>query len=90
MSLFTEGTMREIHTTIDKAGRIVIPVSYRTALAVQPGAELIMQLHEGEIRLFTIEHAIARAQKIVKKYNKDHLQLSEELIKMRRKEADSE
>lgn len=82
--------MQEIHTTIDKAGRIVIPASYRAALAVQPGSELIMQLSEGEIRLFTIEHAIVRAQKMVKKYNKKNQTLSEELIQMRRQEAGNE
>ncbi|MGA2654856.1 MAG: AbrB/MazE/SpoVT family DNA-binding domain-containing protein [Gammaproteobacteria bacterium] len=82
--------MKEVHATIDKAGRVVIPVSYRTALAVRPGTELIMQLQEGEIRLFTIDHAIARAQKIVKKYNKNHSVLSEDLIHMRRQEADNE
>lgn len=82
--------MREIHTVIDKAGRVVIPAIYRNALALEPGAELVMQLHEGELRLFTINHAIMRAQKIVKKYNQDNHLLSEELIKMRRQEAGNE
>lgn len=88
--IFWGYTMQEVHTTIDKAGRIVIPAHYRAALLVQPGAELIMQLHEGEIRLFTIEHAIVRAQKIVEKYNKTHKVLSEELIQMRRQESEHE
>ncbi len=82
--------MHEFHTAIDKAGRVLIPMSYRKALSLHPGEELIMQLHEGEIRLFSIDHAIARAQKIVKKYNKDNLVLSEELIQLRKQEANDE
>ena len=82
--------MKETRALLDKAGRIVIPASYRKALSIGPGEEVILQLQDGEIRLFTIEHAIARTQAMVKKYNKDNLVLSQELIKIRRQEGQNE
>ena len=38
-------------TTIDKAGRVVIPAAVRAKVGLQPGAEIDVLVEEGSIRL---------------------------------------
>jgi AbrB family looped-hinge helix DNA binding protein len=38
-------------TTIDKAGRVVIPAAIRAKVGLQPGAEIDVLVDEGSIRL---------------------------------------
>jgi AbrB family looped-hinge helix DNA binding protein len=38
-------------TTIDKAGRVVIPVAIRNKVGLRPGAEIEVLVDEGSIRL---------------------------------------
>lgn len=38
-------------TTIDKAGRVVIPAAVRAKVGLQPGAEIHVLVEEGSIRL---------------------------------------
>ena len=40
-----------MRTTIDKAGRVVIPAAVRAKVGLQPGAEIDVIVEEGSIRL---------------------------------------
>lgn len=40
-----------MRTTIDKAGRVVIPAAIRSKAGLQPGAEIDVLLEDGAIRL---------------------------------------
>ena len=71
-------------------GRLVIPASYRRALGVEEGDELVVRLEEGELRLSSRKTALKRAQDRVRRYLPETGLLSEELIAERRKEADRE
>jgi len=42
---------RGMKTTIDKAGRVVIPAAVRAKVGLQPGAEIDVLVEEGSIRL---------------------------------------
>ena len=42
---------RGMRTTIDKAGRVVIPAAIRAKVGLQPGAEIDVLVEDGSIRL---------------------------------------
>jgi len=79
-----------VTTTVDMAGRIVIPQKYREALGMRPGAEIVLKLEDGELRLFNLRHAWRQAQKYVCTRIPTKERLADELIRERRKEAKRE
>jgi len=72
---------------IGEGGRVVIPASYRQALGLDDGDEVILQLVEGELRILTPEQALRRAQALVRRHVPAGRSLAEELIQERRQEA---
>jgi AbrB family looped-hinge helix DNA binding protein len=79
--------MMTIRVKVAEGGRIVIPAEYRKRLGVRVGDDVILQLSDGEIRLFTIDEAIRRAQEMVRRYVPEGVSLADELIAERRAEA---
>ena len=45
---------RRLRTTIDKAGRVVIPAAVRANVGLRPGAEIDVIVEEGSIRLVRV------------------------------------
>jgi AbrB family looped-hinge helix DNA binding protein len=76
--------MSEIRVKLTEGGRIVIPVEYRQAPGLHIGDELILRLEDGEVRIFTPQQAIKRAQELVRRYIPQGRSLSDELIAERR------
>lgn len=81
--------MRET-VRVTEGGRVVIPARFRRELGLRPGDEVIMQLEDGEIRLYTLQHAIERAQQIVRAHVPANVSLADELIQDRRAGAQRE
>lgn len=79
--------MMHIRAKIAEGGRIVIPAEYRQVLGVQVGDEVILELDGKELRIFTLEQAIKRAQRLVSRYVSPERSLADELINERRREA---
>jgi AbrB family looped-hinge helix DNA binding protein len=79
--------MTTTRVKVAEGGRIVIPAEYRKRLGVQVGDNVILQLDDGEIRLFTVREAIRRAQEMVRRYVPEGVSLVDELIAERRAEA---
>lgn len=77
-------------TRVTEGGRIVIPAEYRRALGLAVGDEVILQLEDGELHLFTLQQAIKRAQEIVSRYVPEGVSLADELIQERHAEAERE
>ncbi|HZU77866.1 MAG TPA: AbrB/MazE/SpoVT family DNA-binding domain-containing protein [Dehalococcoidia bacterium] len=75
---------------VSEGGRIVIPAEFRRALGVEVGDTVLVELADGELRVFTPEHAIRRAQEILAKYMPQDRSLADELIAERRAEAERE
>lgn len=73
-----------------EGGRIVIPAEFRRALGLNVGDELLMRLEDGELRLFTLEQGIKRAQETYRKYVPADRDLVDELIRERHAEAERE
>ena len=79
--------MREFTTRIDQGGRVVIPGEYQRKLGLKPGNEIIVQLDDEGLHLYTPAQAVARAQTLVRRYVPKERSLSDELISERREEA---
>jgi AbrB family looped-hinge helix DNA binding protein len=75
---------------IDKGGRIVIPAEIRQQLGVCAGDTVLLRLNDGELRIYTLDHAARKARAIVRKYVPEGISLADELIAERRTEAERE
>ena len=76
-----------VRARLSEGGRIVIPAEFREALGLAVGDEVRLRLDDGEIRIFTLDHAIRRAQELVRRYVPEGVSLVDELIAERRAEA---
>lgn len=74
-------------TKIDKNGRVFIPADYRRELGLKPGDRVVVELHEGEVRILSQLEGIRRAREIVARYVSPDRSLADELIAERRAEA---
>jgi AbrB family looped-hinge helix DNA binding protein len=79
-----------IRTKVAEGGRVVIPAEYRRAMGLHVGDEVVIRLEGDELRLTTLDQAIARAQSTVRKYVSEGRSLVEELLAERRREAERE
>lgn len=89
-SLNEEVNPMEARTTIGQSGELIIPAEYRRALGVQPGGEVILVLHDGELRISSPARALAHAQALVRQYVPAGRSLTAELIAERRAEETDE
>ena len=87
-SLFDKsGNSRAVRTTLDAGGRIVIPAEFRHALGVHPGDQLLIRYLDGEVHVYTFDHAARRVQEWGAGLAPPERVLSDELITERRAEA---
>jgi len=75
---------------VNENGRLVIPASFRKALGINPGDEVILRIEDDELRITTLKRNIERAQRLVRKHVKSGTSLVNELIEERRKAAQDE
>jgi AbrB family looped-hinge helix DNA binding protein len=68
-------------------GRLVIPARFRRALGIEAGDQLVVTLDAGQLRITTREHAVSRAQELVRQRVGGDTSLVDELIEERRAEA---
>ncbi|MDQ2829972.1 MAG: AbrB/MazE/SpoVT family DNA-binding domain-containing protein [Chloroflexota bacterium] len=79
--------MDMVTTKMGENGRLVLPVSFRRALRLEPGSDVLLSLRDGEIRVTTRAAAIERAQSFIRSRIPEGRLLSEELSAERRAEA---
>jgi AbrB family looped-hinge helix DNA binding protein len=72
---------------VTEGGRVVIPAEFRRQLGLQPGAEVVMDIADGELRIRSVQQAIERAQSLVRRYVGQDTNLADELINERREAA---
>jgi AbrB family looped-hinge helix DNA binding protein len=51
----------ETRTRVNENGRLVIPASYRRALGIKAGDEVIVRMEDDELRITTMKRRIERA-----------------------------
>lgn len=72
-----------------KNGRVFIPAAVRKSLDCQEGVEIIGTIQNGVMHLSPLDQAINNAKHLVKTHSKG-ASLVDQLIKLRRQEAESE
>jgi AbrB family looped-hinge helix DNA binding protein len=77
----------ETFARVNENGRVVIPASYRKALGIKAGDEVILRMEDGELRITTMKRRLERAQRRVRQYVKPGVSLADELIAERREAA---
>ncbi len=75
---------------VSENGGIVIPASFRKALGIRSGDEVVLRIQEGELRMTTQQRRIERAQTRARRYLKPGTSLVDELIAERRQAASNE
>lgn len=82
--------MNEYKSHITENGRILLPAKCRKEMNLVGGDEVVIKVEDGVAKIFSLKMAVKQAQDKVNKYIKGKRSLSNELIKMRRKEAKNE
>jgi len=77
----------ETRTRVNENGRVVIPSSFRKALGIQIGDEVLLRIEDDELRITTQRRRIQRAQRRARQYLKPSASLVDELLAERRKAA---
>lgn len=85
MTVETEARLR-----VNENGRVVIPASFRKALGINAGDEIVLRIEDDELRITTLKHLVERAQRRVRRYIKPGRSLADELIAERREAAQRE
>ena len=80
----------ETRTRVNENGRVVIPVSFRKALGINVGDEVVLRIENNELRILTLKQRIERAQRLVRQHVKPGTSLVDELISERREAAKRE
>jgi AbrB family looped-hinge helix DNA binding protein len=80
----------ETRLKVNENGRVVIPASFRKALGIKTGDEVVLRMEDDELRITTTRRRIERAQRLVRKYVKPGVSLVDELIAERREAAKNE
>ena len=79
--------MTTYRARITEGGRVVIPAEFRRQLDLQPGAEVILDVTDGELRIRSLRRAIERAQTLVRRHVPEGVSLADELVRERREAA---
>jgi AbrB family looped-hinge helix DNA binding protein len=77
----------ETRQRVNENGRVVIPASFRKALGINIGDEVVLRMEDDELRITTLKRRVERAQRLVRKHVKRGTSLVEELIAERREAA---
>jgi AbrB family looped-hinge helix DNA binding protein len=76
----------ETRTRVNENGRVVIPSSFRKALGIEVGDEVVLRIEDDELRITTQQRRIQRAQHRARQYAKGG-SLVDELLAERRAAA---
>jgi AbrB family looped-hinge helix DNA binding protein len=82
--------VEETRTRVNENGRVVIPASFRKALGIEVGDEVVLRIEDDELRITTQQRRIQRAQRRARKYVKGGTSLVSELLAERREAAQNE
>ena len=77
----------EARQRVNENGRVVIPASFRKALGINIGDEVVLRMEDDELRITTLKRRVERAQRLVRKHVKRGTSLVDELIAERREAA---
>ena len=74
----------ETRVRVNDSGRVLISASFRKALGINIGDEVVLRIEDNELRITTLKRRLERAQRLVRKHVKRGTSLADELIAERR------
>src|SRR6476660_4536479 len=77
-------------TTVDSAGRVVIPAEARRQLGIRVGDQVLVEADEAGVRILTLRQLVRRVQAAFAPYKRPGESVVAELIRERREEAERE
>jgi AbrB family looped-hinge helix DNA binding protein len=80
----------ETRARVNENGRVVIPASYRKALGINVGDEVLLRIENDELRISTLKRRLERARRRIRRYVKPGRLLADEFIAERRETAKRE
>lgn len=80
----------EARVRVSQNGRVVIPASFRKALGISVGDEVLLRIRDDELRITTQQRRIQRAQRRARRYVRADTSLVGELLAERREAAKNE
>ena len=80
----------EARLRVNENGRVVIPASFRKALGINAGDEVVLRIEDDELRITTLKRRLEQAQRRIRRYVKPGRSLADELIAERREAAKRE
>lgn len=80
----------EARLRVNENGRVVIPASFRKALGISVGDEVVLRIEDDELRITTLKLRLERAQRLVRQHVKPGTSLVDELIAERHETAKNE
>jgi AbrB family looped-hinge helix DNA binding protein len=83
-------TTEKTRARVNENGRVVIPATFRKALGIKAGDEVVLRIEDDELRISTLKRQLERAQRLVRKHVKEGQSLADELIAERRESARNE
>jgi AbrB family looped-hinge helix DNA binding protein len=81
---------QEARSRVDENGRVVIPATFRKALGINEGDEVVLRIRDDELRIIALKRRLERAQRLLRKHIKPGKSLVDELITERRQAAGNE
>ena len=81
---------QETRMRVSQNGRVVIPASFRKALGIEAGDEVVLSLQDDELTITTQQARIRRAQQRARQYLKPGESVVDELLAERREAAKRE
>jgi AbrB family looped-hinge helix DNA binding protein len=80
----------ETRARVNENGRVVIPASYRKALGINVGDEVLLRIENDELRISTLKRRLERARRRIRRYVRPGRLLADEFIAERREAAKRE
>lgn len=80
----------EARLRVNENGRVVIPASFRKALGISVGDEVVLRIEDDELRITTLKLRLERAQRLLRQHVKPGTLLVDELIAERHETARNE
>jgi AbrB family looped-hinge helix DNA binding protein len=79
--------MNAVTTKVSETGRMTVPASLRTALGLEHGGDVVLEVVDGELHMRTVSQAMDRARALAREMLRDKTTVDEFLADRRREAA---
>lgn len=75
------------HGKVSDRGRIVVPAQLRRSLGLEPGEDIVLREHNGELHVVSLKQAVRQIQDRAQQCIPADVNLVDDLLEMRRAEV---